>query len=386
MDFRLTGDQRALQAGMRALLAARYPHEKLRAAVDASEGPAEDVTVGAVVDAVVDAPAVLGGAPEAQEAAGGPGARKAAESPVDRELWAALGDAGFFALRLPEEDGGTGLGLPEAVLLFEEAGRALLPGPLVATHLAAGLAPGAADGTRIVTALDGPGVAEHLASADAVLLLTGDTARLLPVDAGAGPRALRAAPFRSVDPLTPLHRVRDLPSAACAGGLAPEADAARLRREAALLTAAQQLGSARATLALAVSHARHRVQFGRPVGSFQAVQHLCAQMLVRTDLARASVYAASVTEDPAETAGAKLLADSAAIRNARDCLQVHGGLGFTWEADIHLHLKRAWVRAFQWQSTEESEEFLANELLMDAADENAPDVWWGTLGGENVQS
>ncbi len=357
MGFRLTDDQRALQAGMRTLLAARYPRERLRAAVDAA--PAPD-----------GAP----GAPEAHGAAG-PG--------PDRKVWRALGEAGFFALRLAEKDGGTGLGLPEAVLLFEEAGRALLPGPLAATHLAAGLVPGAADGTRIVTALDGPGIAEHLAFADAVLLLTDDTARLLPMEAGAGPRAVRARPFRSVDPLTPLHRV-DPPPPLCPGALDTSADAACLRREAVLLTAAQQLGSARGTIGLAVSHARRRTQFGRPVGAFQAVQHLCAQMLVRTDLARASVYAASLTEDPAEIAAAKLLADSAAIRNARDCLQVHGGLGFTWEADIHLHLKRAWVRAFQWQSTEESEEFLANELLMDAVEENAPDVWWDTQGGENV--
>lgn len=366
MDFRLTDDQRALQAGMRTLLAARYPRERLRAEVDAPHGRSE----------------ALG----ADEDAGAPGAHGAAEPAVDRRLWAALGEAGFFALRLPEEDGGAGLGLPEAVLLFEEAGRALLPGPLAATQLAAGLVPGAADGTRVVTALDGSGVTAHLASADAVLLLTGDTARLLPVAGGRGPRALAAAPFRSVDPLTPLHRVRELPSPARTAALGPAADVARLRCEAALLTAAQQLGSARATLALAVSHARHRTQFGRPVGSFQAVQHLCAQMLVRTDLARAGVYAASLTEAQAEIMGAKLLADSAAIRNARDCLQVHGGLGFTWEADIHLHLKRAWVRACQWQSTEESEEFLANELLMDAARENAPDVWWDTLGEENVQA
>ncbi|CAM5598533.1 acyl-CoA/acyl-ACP dehydrogenase [Streptomyces tanashiensis] len=75
------------------------------------------------------------------------------------------------------------------------------------------------------------------------------------------------------------------------------------------------------------------------------MKHLCAGMLVRTELARAAVRAAAVTGDPVEIAGAKLLADEAAVGNARDCLQVHGGMGFTWEADVHLHLKRAWVRA-----------------------------------------
>lgn len=112
-----------------------------------------------------------------------------------------------------------------------------------------------------------------------------------------------------------------------------------------LLTAAEQVGSAGRTTDMAVSHARGREQFGQAIGGFQAVKHLCAGMLVRTELARAAVRAASLTVDPVEIAGAKLLADEAATANARDCLQVHGGMGFTWEADVHLHLKRAWVRA-----------------------------------------
>ncbi|RKN70936.1 acyl-CoA dehydrogenase [Streptomyces klenkii] len=338
MDFRLTDDQRALRAGMRGLLAARYPRERLRSLADA--------------DADVDA-----GAP------GGP-------PTPDRGLWQALGEAGFFALRLTEQDGGAGLGLPEAVLLFEEAGRALLPGPLVATHLAAGLVPGAAEGACAVTALDRPGAAEHLASAEAVLLLDGPAARALRLRPGGAPRALRARPARSVDPTTPLHLVRQLPRPSKGSITTLPADASRLRREAALLTAAQQLGSAFRTIGLAVSHARRRSQFGRPVGAFQAVQHLCAEMLVRAELARTAVYAASLSAEadgPAEIATAKLLADSAAIRNARDCLQVHGGLGFTWEADVHLHLKRAWLRAGQWQSAAESEELLANTLLHEAS-------------------
>jgi alkylation response protein AidB-like acyl-CoA dehydrogenase len=108
MDFRLTDDQRALRTGVRELLAARFGHDALRAAVDR-------------------------------------------EGTVDRALWRELGEAGFFALRLPEADGGAGAGLPEAVLAYEEAGRALLNGPLVATHLAAGRVAGAADGARVVT-------------------------------------------------------------------------------------------------------------------------------------------------------------------------------------------------------------------------------------------
>ena len=324
MGFRPTDDDRALVAGMRGLLAARFPRERLRALVDDQRG---------------------------------------AESTC-RDLWRTLGDAGFFALRLPEERGGAGLGTAEAALLFEEAGRALVPGPLVATHLAAGLVPGAADGARIVTAVDRPGPAEHLASADAVLLLDGRAARLLDVGAGGGPRALDAGALRSVDPATPLHRVPCLPAAPAGEALDVVGGAARLRREATVLTAALQLGSAARTVEMAVAHARHRTQFGRPIGAYQAVQHLCADMRVRWEVARAAVHAAALTGDPADIAGAKLLADSAAMGNARDCLQIHGGLGFTWAADVHLHLKRAWIRAGQWQSAGEAEEFLANNLLM----------------------
>ncbi|MFI5766349.1 acyl-CoA dehydrogenase family protein [Streptomyces sp. NPDC051563] len=305
MDFQPTQDQRDLRAGVRDLLAGRYDREALRASVD--------------------------------------GAAATGRS-VDRALWRELGGAGFFALRLPEDEGGVGLGLPEAVLVFEEAGRALLPGPLVATHLAAGLVAGAAEGEAVVTAFDleGPLVA-HLGEADAVLGADGE-----PVEVYAG------EPVRSADPLTPLARV-SVPARPVTAG--------RYRDEGALLTAALQLGSALRTVELAVRHAKEREQFGQPIGAFQAVKHLCAQMLVRAEVARTAVYAAAVTADPAEVAGAKLLADEAAVRNARDCLQVHGGMGFTWEADVHLHLKRAWVRAEQWRTAAQAEEALAAELL-----------------------
>ncbi|MGJ5755088.1 acyl-CoA dehydrogenase-like protein [Streptomyces puniciscabiei] len=291
MRFQLTDDQCALKAGVRELLDRRFGREALRAAVDA------------------------------------PGR-------LDRELWRALGDAGFFALRLPEADGGVGLGLPEAVLVFEEAGRALLPGPLVATHLAAGTVPGAATGETVVAAVDGE-LVEWLEAADVV---RGE--------------ARGAEPLRSVDPLTPLHRV------------SPAVGTDTADPVAALLTAAEQLGTAGRVQEMAVQHARTREQFGQPVGAFQAVKHLCADLLVRTETARVAVYAAAVTGDRADIAAARLLADEAAVRGAGDCLQVHGGMGFTWEADVHLHLKRAWVRARRAGGGTESEELLAARLAV----------------------
>ncbi|MFC9278176.1 acyl-CoA dehydrogenase family protein [Streptomyces collinus] len=290
MRFRLTEDQQALRTWVRRLLERRWDAGALRAA---ATRPAR----------------------------------------LDRDLWRELGAAGLFALRLPEAEGGAGLGLPEAVLVFEETGRALLPGPLLATHLAAGTVPGAATGDTVVAGVDGP-LVEWLDAADAVL---GD--------------ATGAVPLRSADPLTPLHRV---PGAAGDGTAEPVA---------VLLTAAEQLGTAARACELAVQHARAREQFGRPIGAFQAVKHLCADMLVRAETARAAVYAAAVTAAPADIAAARLLADEAALRGTRDCLQVHGGMGFTWEAEVHLHLKRAWVRARRGGGGAAAEEALAADLV-----------------------
>jgi alkylation response protein AidB-like acyl-CoA dehydrogenase len=295
VHFQLGEDQRALQDGVRSLLEGRFGQEALRAAANAPE-------------------------------------------PVlDRVLWRELGEAGLFALRLPEADGGVGAGLPETVLAFEQVGRVLLPGPLVATHLAAGEVPGAATGETVVTAVRG-GLVEWLDAADVVL---GDAAG--------------AVPLRSADPLTPLHRV---PDTGVGSARAFPSDPVAV-----LLTAAEQLGSAARTCELAAQHARTREQFGRPIGAFQAVKHLCAEMLARVETARAAVYAAAVTADPLDIATARLLAGEAAERGARDCLQVHGGMGFTWESDVHLHLKRAWVRSRRDGEVTESEELLAEGLL-----------------------
>ncbi|MGW1032354.1 acyl-CoA dehydrogenase family protein [Streptomyces antibioticus] len=307
MRFQLSDDQRALRTGMRELLARRFGREALRAAV------------------------------------GRPG--------LDRALWRELGAAGFFALRLPEAEGGVGLGLPEAVLVFEEAGRVLLPGPLIATHLAAGTVPGAAEGETVVAAADGGGLLEWRDAADVVLGETEGAGGTEGPGEAEGPGPGEAVALRSVDPLTPLHRVR-------ARG-APDPVAV-------LLTAAEQLGTATRACELAVEHARTREQFGRPIGAFQAVQHLCADLLARVETARAALYAAAVTSAPADIAAARLLADEAAVRGARDCLQVHGGMGFTWEADVHLLLKRAWVRARRAGGGADAEELLARELLSGA--------------------
>jgi len=334
MDFRLTVEQRELQAAVRALLAGRFGPERLRAAVD--------------------------------DDGGGP-------APV---LWAELRRAGVFGLRGPDgadgSDGragsdGLGLGLAEAVLVFEELGRALVPGPLVATELAGALG---LDGTAALVRLPagrGPLLVEQLPRLDLLLVLdtgSGELRRVDPAEVAAG-----AEPVRAVDPLTPLWRVdAALPS----GTLLDRADAALVWTEGTLLTAALQVGLADRAVRSAVVHAGRREQFGQPIGAFQAVQHLCADMLARLEPARVAVRAAAVVLDAdgatpaarAAVAGAKLLADEAAVRGARDCLQVHGGMGFTWEADVQLLLKRSWVWQHSFADSEECAELLSRQLLL----------------------
>ncbi len=301
MDFTLTSDQEALQDGVRKLCEGVFPMERVRALID------------------------VGG--------------------VDRALWRELADAGVFSLRLSEDDGGAGLGMAEAAIVFEQLGRALVPGPLVWTHLAAGRVPGAAEGDRVVGGLqrrDEPFVVEHPDVIDVLLAVDDDG--LWEVDRS---RLSARAVDWPLDPLTPVH---------VAGGLlrgerrGVPGDAVRWRLEGTVLVGAYLVGMADVLTERSVDYAKSREQFDRPIGSFQAVKHMLADMLVRTEVARSAVYAAAVHLDepalgPPERAvsGAKLLAGEAATSNAKTATQVHGGMGFTWEVDVHLYLKRAWV-------------------------------------------
>jgi alkylation response protein AidB-like acyl-CoA dehydrogenase len=170
----------------------------------------------------------------------------------------------------------------------------------------------------------------------------------------------------SMDPLTPLHQVSTLAAGDLLGG--PDL-AATWRREGATLTAALLLGLADGAMELAVAYAKEREQFGRPIGSFQAVKHLCADMLTRTELARSAVYAAAVTldgrgiDDPDRmVAAAKITAGEAARANGKSCIQIHGGMGFTAEVDAHLYLKRALVLETWFGSADDHCEAVAATL------------------------
>jgi alkylation response protein AidB-like acyl-CoA dehydrogenase len=304
MDFRLSEDQEALQQGIRSFCEGRVPLEQLA---------------------------------ELEQKGG-----------FDRGLWGELAEMGVFSLRRPESEGGVSLGSADAVLVFAELGRCLAPGPLVWSHLAAGLVEGAGAGTAVVGGVDAVGggtgalLIEHLAYLDALLVLRPEGVERV------DPRGLRAEPVATpLDPLTPLHHAEGLPAGERVAG--PEV-AARLRLEGAALAAAQLLGIAEASQVLATAYAKQREQFGRPIGEFQAVKHLLADAFVRQELARAAVYAAGATlDDPAvgdatrAVAAAKLIAGEAALKNARTCIQVHGGMGYTWEVPAHFLLKRSWV-------------------------------------------
>jgi alkylation response protein AidB-like acyl-CoA dehydrogenase len=217
---------------------------------------------------------------------------------------------------------------------------------LVWTLLMAGVVDGAATGEVVVGGIertDPSGLVAHAGALDVLAVLDDDGVRTVEAS------TLEVVPVEvPLDPLTPVSRlVSPLP----AGDLVvPASQVPDLRAQAAVLTSALLLGLADGAVELAVAYARERQQFGRPIGAFQALKHLMADMYVRTELARASVYAAGVTfDDPSvgsilrASAGAKLTAGEAAVANAKTCIQVHGGMGYTWEVDAHLYLKRAYA-------------------------------------------
>jgi alkylation response protein AidB-like acyl-CoA dehydrogenase len=189
---------------------------------------------------------------------------------------------------------------------------------------------------------DEPIILEHLDAIDTLLVL--DETGVWRVDPDHIERQPSSWPL---DPLTPVARAVVLPDGEAVG----DADlAARWRREGAVYTAAYLTGMAQRLTDMSVAYAKEREQFDRPIGSFQAVKHLLADMVVRVELARAAVYAAGAHLRSADVAGigravatAKAIAGEAAIANGKTATQVHGGMGFTWEVDVHLYLKRAWV-------------------------------------------
>jgi alkylation response protein AidB-like acyl-CoA dehydrogenase len=277
----------------------------------------------------------------------------------DPAHWQALHDAGVFAIRLPESGGGLGLGVTAQAVVMAELGRALVAGPVLGTALAAGLVSGTAVGVVERTAT--PLLVGHLDRLDRLLVL--DRFGVWVLDPG----ELDAEPVtRPLDPLTPLHRMPALPRGE---QVADAEEAGRRRAAGAVLAAALLLGIAEEVSARATAYAKEREQFGRPIGSFQAVKHLLADTVVRTEVTRAAVYSAAVhLDDPGAgdteraVSAAKLLAGEHALANAKTAVQVHGGMGFTWEVPIHYYLKRAALLASAFGGADEHAAALAAML------------------------
>jgi alkylation response protein AidB-like acyl-CoA dehydrogenase len=327
--------------------------------------------------------------------------RRLMETPegFSRELWKEAAELGWLGLTIPEAHGGSGLGWVDLVVLLEETGRTLFPSPLLSTTLAAAALreagseaqrarwlPSLADGSRIGTFAfleasdlhepegvelagrpDGDGwrlAGEKLFVPDAgvadlfvVAFRTGPAPReigLALVERDAPGVAAEAAP--AMDLTRRLGRlVLDGARVGADAVLGRPGSAwpaaARLLDLGACAVAAEAVGAAQAALQLTVGYAKNRIQFGQPIGRFQGVKHPLAEMYVDVESFRSLVYYAawaldeSPDEAPLAVSRAKAYASEAFPRIGIDCVQLHGGIGYTWEYDAQLYLKRAkWMR------------------------------------------
>ena len=297
-------------------------------------------------------------------------------------FWQDMVELGWLGLHIDEEYGGSGYGLPELVVVIDELGRAVAPGPFVPTVIASAaiakdgtadqksrLLPGLIDGTLTAgigldgqvqindRPKDGDGPKNGIGDGDAGIVLGAGLAELLLIAAGDDVLVLdrgRAGVSVNVpdnfDPTRRSGRVRLHNVSISADDVLPGARESVLARARTLL-AAEAVGGASECVDAAVDYAKVRQQFGRTIATFQAVKHHCANMLVAAESAIAAVWDASraASEDEAQfrliAAVAAALAFPAYARNAELNIQVHGGIGFTWEHDAHLHLRRALVIA-----------------------------------------
>ncbi len=299
-------------------------------------------------------------------------------------LWKEMAAQGWLGIHLPEAFGGQGFGLFELAVILEETGRSLVPGPLLPSVATSALVAEALEesAARLVLPglIDGSSTAAVAFGADPLEVVRRGPAGELVVSGmlrpvlGAPTADLVLAPARHpdgevvwclVDVTGPAARARVTPLASLDSTRrvgAVEADAVsvgadrqlgtlrseRVRDVVVTLMAAEHVGGARWCLQTATDYAKVRVQFGRPIGQFQAVKHRLADMAVRVEQMTAVAWDAAVAVGSGQPEGADLAAATAGalcfdgyVRGAKECLQVLGGIGFTWEHDLHLHLKRA---------------------------------------------
>jgi alkylation response protein AidB-like acyl-CoA dehydrogenase len=338
---------------------------------------------------------------------------------IDTELgfeesdWKEMVELGWPGLALPEEHGGQGLGIVELAAVFEEMGYALAPSPLLSNTVAGlalahcgseaqkaeFLAPLAAGEKRGTMALIDAGSAGTIGEfemearegdsgvvldGEKVMVLDADAADFLLVATSEGNRhiveadqsgvSLEGEP--SIDPARCFYSVRlDAVEVPAERTLPAEReDYYPVLHRVCVAVAAELTGIAQRTMEMAVEYAKERQQFGRPIGSYQAVSHRCAQMLLETESARSATYYAAWAADaspeelPLAASMAKAYASDAGWRVAGESLQVHGGIGFTWEHDLHLWLKRARVDAAIFGDAHWHRERVADAILTQAAE------------------
>lgn len=293
----------------------------------------------------------------------GPAAVRAAmesDRGYDESLWRLLCEqVGAAALVIPEKLGGAGGELADAAAVLQELGRALVPSPLLGTTLAelallsapepdAATLEGLAEGTAIGALVLDPDYAVNGDIADVVVA----------VEDGRLSRWTRfsAQAVTTMDPTRRLARVQ--PQEAEAIGADPG-----LADKAAVLLAAEQIGAAQRCLELTVEYAKDRVQFGRPIGSFQALKHRMADLYVTVAAAKAVVSDACEDPSPTNAAAARLAATEALNTVAAEGIQLHGGIAITWEHDMHLYFKRAHGSAHLLDTPQELLNRLESEVL-----------------------
>lgn len=297
------------------------------------------------------------------------------------DAWPRLaGEIGAAGLAIPECYGGSGASLRETCVVLEELGRTLTPSPLLGSAVLAAqallvtgnadachrLLPGIADGSRVAALVwTGPAgrwtpdeVACHAdlsgeLTGTAQHVLDGDLADVLLVAARSrgGVELFEVAPEQpgvsrtAVTAMDLTRRLAVVRLAGAAGRRIGAVDLARVRDLACVALSAEQVGAAARALELTVEYARTRVQFGRPIGAFQALQHRMADLHVLVEAARSASYAAAEAVDsadlPVRAAVAKVRCSEALMRVAGEMIQIHGGIGITWEHDAHRYFKRA---------------------------------------------
>ena len=277
------------------------------------------------------------------------------ESPYDENLWREMCELGWPGIAISEEHGGQGLGTVELVILQEEMGYALAPSPFIANAFAGLLIQEAGSEDQKGRWLPGIASGEERGAAamtpeEEPIVGAAGGAAVLVLNEGEGGKIVEPADA-SLDRLDLIDTTRAYFRVSADGGDPLPGDIAPAVDKAMVALAAEQVGIAQRALDMAVAYAKEREQFGRPIGAYQAVSHRLAGMLWDTEEARSLTYFAAWAADaepeslPLAASMAKARASDAAAAVTNAALQVFGGIGFTWEHDLHFLLKRATVGA-----------------------------------------